>query len=88
MQSVTSVLTASDERLFQTGIPRTKKEDHIKEKVLAVMSATRLAKNLKKFTTHLHGCIMNSEHDQLPVGLISAQCTGIVEVTGSNPVQS
>ena len=34
---------------------------------------------------------MNSQHDQLPVGLIAqsvAHCTGIAAVMGSNPVQA
>ena len=39
----------------------------------------------------LHRYIMNSEHDQLPVGSIAQlveHCTGITEVMGSNPVQA
>ena len=39
----------------------------------------------------LHGCITNSQYDQLPVGLIAQlveHCTGIAEVMGSNPVQA
>ena len=39
----------------------------------------------------LHGYTMNSEHDQLPVGLIAQlveHCTGITEVMCSNPVQA
>ena len=39
----------------------------------------------------LHGYIMNSQYDQLPVGLIAQlveHCTGIAEVMGSIPVQA
>ena len=39
----------------------------------------------------LHGFITNSQHDQLPVGLIAQlveHCTGIAEVMGSNSVQA
>ena len=39
----------------------------------------------------LHGYIMNSQYDQLPVGLIAQlveHCTGIAEVIGLIPVQA
>ena len=39
----------------------------------------------------IYGYIVNSQHSQLPVGLIAqlvVHCTGIVEVMGSNPVQA
>ena len=39
----------------------------------------------------LHGYIMNSEHDQLPVGLtalLAEHCIGIIEIIASNPVTS
>ena len=39
----------------------------------------------------LHGYMWNTEHDQLPVGLIAQlveHCTGIAGVMGSNPVQA
>ena len=39
----------------------------------------------------LHGYIINSQYDQLPVGLIAElveHCTGIAEVMGSIPVQA
>ena len=39
----------------------------------------------------IYGYIMNSQHDQLPVGLIAQlveHCTGIAEVMGLNPVQA
>ena len=39
----------------------------------------------------LHGFIWNQHNDQLPVGLLAQlveHCTGIAEVTGSNPVQA
>ena len=35
------------------------------------------------------GCVMNSQSEQFPVGLIAQlieHCTGIAEVMGSNPV--
>ena len=39
----------------------------------------------------IYGYITNTQHDQLPVGLIARlvdNCTGIAEVMGSNPVQA